>query len=449
MLAACPVTLRTVSKLAATAMSKTNPVLRFDPQRRAANGILSATIFELIRHLENEERRLNLRSRERRDEDRRNFQKATEALACNLLVTAMTSPKATLSVPRSHGAIWGKGRYRDPVYGQHFLSLVDLLRRFGFAEKVTHGYRFSKDAKLPTTIRPTLTFKKRMQLAGLTWEAFRQEPAPELLILKPTKGHDGRAEPLDYKETKRTTQLRREIARLNTWLRDAPICIVDQTPATIILDRDGQPIEPYRRNLRRIFNNADWQQGGRLFGGFWETMERTARFRLLRVMGEPVVNVDFGSLFPRLAYVRARETQPEGDLYDISGDGSCRDGWKQLISALLFAERPLKQWPHDTREKLPDGISLREAVTAIKAKHAPIARLLEHGLGFELMRIESDMLIAIVTALFKQGIPALPLHDSVLTARSHGAAAKKVMEVVFRRHTGSTRATVKIDFGPI
>jgi hypothetical protein len=429
-------------------MSKTHPVLRFDPQRRAANDALRADIFDLIDHLETEERRLNLRSRERRYEDRRNFQKATEALACNLLVTAMTSPKATLSVPRGHDAIWGKGRYRDQIYGQHFLGLVDLLCELGFAEKVTHGYRFSDGARQPTTIRPTRTFKKRMRLAGLTWETFRQESAPELLILKPSKD-EGRAEPIDYKETRRTTQLRREVARLNAWLRDAPVSIADQTAAAIILDRDGQPIEPYRRNLRRIFNNADWNQGGRLFGGFWETMERTARFRLLRVMGEPVVNVDFGSLFPRLAYVRARERQPEGDLYDISGDGSCRDGWKQLINALLFAERQIKGWPRDTREKLPEGLSLRGAVPAIKAKHAPIAHLFEHSLGFQLMRIESDMLIVAVTALFKQGITALPLHDSVLTARSHGEAAKSVLEAVFRRHTGGIRATVKIDFGPV
>jgi hypothetical protein len=146
--------------------------------------------------------------------------------------------------------------------------------------------------------------------------------------------------------------------------------------------------------------------------------------------------------------VRAREAQPDGDLYDINGDGSCRDGWKQLINALLFAERPLRGWPRGTREKLPEGVSLRAAVTAIKAKHSAIAHLFEHGLGFKLMRIESDMLIAAVTALFKQGITALPLHDSVLVAGSHGEVAKKVMEAAFRQHTGSIRATVKIDFGP-
>jgi hypothetical protein len=430
-------------------MTKNPPVLRFDPQRRAADDELRAVIAALSGHLEMEERRLHLRSRERRDKDRRNFRNATEALACNLLIAAITSTKATLGVPRGHGVIWGKGRYRDPIYGQHFLGLIDLLCELGFTEKVTHGYRFSKNDKQPTTIRPTRAFKKRMRLNNWKMDAFRQEDAPEILILKPTKDHDGRAEPIDYNDTKRTAQWRREIARLNEWLRDAPINILSHEPAaSIILDNGGQPTEPYRRSLRRIFNNADWQQGGRLFGGFWMTMERSTRFQLLRIMDEPVVNVDFGSLFPRLAYVRANEAQPEGDLYDITGDGSCRDGWKQLINALLFAERPLKQWPRDTREKLPKNISFQGAITAIKAKHAPIAHLFESGLGFYLMRIESDMLITVVTALFKQGITALPLHDSVLVARSHGDATKEVMETAFGQHTGSVRATVKIDSGP-
>lgn len=430
-------------------MLKAKPVLRFEPQRRAASDALRANIEALIGHLESEERRLNLRSRKRRDEDRRSFRNAIEALACNLLVTAKTSPLATLSVPRSHGAIWGKGRYRDPIYGQHFLSLIDLLCALGLAEKVTHGYRFSKNARQPTTIRPMTTFKRRMHLSSLAWDDFMQDDPPELIILKPAKDHDGRAEPIDYKDTKRTAQWRHEIARLNAWLRDASIEVLGPDRTTLHVDDAGQPIEPYRRSLRRIFNNADWQKGGRLFGGFWETMERTARFRLLRVMGEPVVNVDFGSLFPRLAYVRAREEQPEGDLYDITDDGLCREGWKELINALLFAERPLKGWPRETREKLPNGIGLREAVTAIKTKHSPIAHLFEHGLGFQLMRVESDMLIAIVTALFKRGITALPLHDSVLVAQSHGEAAKTIMEAAFRQHTGSPRANVKIASGPI
>jgi hypothetical protein len=425
-----------------------HPVLRFDPQRRAADRTLRANIEKLISHLESEERRLELRARERREDNRRDFRVAAETLACNLAYTAMVSPEATLSVPRGHGMIWGKGRYRNAVYGQHFLSLIDLLCTLELAEMVLHGYRFSKRSRQPTTIRPTRAFEVRLSTTGLKWDAFRQEDLSEVLILKPAKDRDGRAEPIDYQETKRTAQLRREIARLNGWLRDAPIGVAGLGQAALVLDDEGQPIDPYRRSLRRIFNNADWQQGGRLFGGFWMTMERAARFRHLRVMGEAVVNVDFSSLFPRLAYVRARKEQPEGDLYDVTGDGSCRDGWKQLINALLFVKTPLKGWPKDTRSNFPDGMPLRKAVMAIKEKHSAIAHLFECGLGFELMRIESDMLVALVTELFKRGVTALPLHDSVLTAQSDGETAKALMEEMFKLRTRSARAFVKIDSRP-
>jgi hypothetical protein len=422
------------------------PVLRFDPQRRAADVTLRHGIGKLIDFLQSEEQRLKLRSRERRDADRRGFRLAAEALTCNLLIAAMVPPGAPLSVPRSHSAMWGRGRYRNPVYGQHFLSLIDLLCEVGLAEEITRGFRFTQTARQATTIQPTEKLRARFPVADLKLNFFRQEDEPELLILKPVKDRDGRAEPIEYTDTGRTTKWRREIARLNAWLREAPITITE--PATVMLDREGQPIEPYRRSVRRIFNNADWQQGGRIFGSYWMAMERDARFRFLRIAGEPIVNVDFSSLFPRLAYVRAGAAQPEADLYDVTGDGSCREGWKHLINALLFADRPLKQWPRDTRELFPEGASLREAVAAIKARHSVISHLFGRGLGFQLMRIESDMLIFAVTALFKRGVTALPLHDSILTAQSQAETARHVMEAIFREHTGASRAFVKLDFGP-
>ena len=277
---------------------------------------------------------------------------------------------------------------------------------------------------------------------------FSLEQEQELIVLKPAKDDTGSIHPIDYKDTARTTKWRREVRTINAWLAAAPITIIENNYRTIHLDNGGQPVETYRRTLRRIFNNDDWNAGGRLFGGFWMTMERTQRFDLIRIAGEEIANVDYSSLFPRLAYARARVEQPDGDPYDVMGDGACRDGWKALINALLFARKPLGGWPTDAREELPQGMKLRDAVTAIKRKHAPIAKLFERGLGFELMRHESDLLVSVVTALFKDGVTALPLHDSVLVAQSHAAMAKGFMEQEFKHRTGSARAFVKIDFGP-
>ena len=421
--------------------------IRFDPLRRAAEKGLAASIETLALHLEAEELRRGLRSRDRREKDHRNFRLAVEALSCNLLITAMVALDATLSVPRGHGAMWGKGRYHNPVYGQHFLALLDLLNALGLTETVTHGFRMSASWKRATTIRPTSHLAQYLPLGTIAWSAFRREQEQEVIVLKPERDSDSRVEPIAYTDTRKTKQWRRQMQGINRWLAAAPIAVADDA-RTGHLDRDGQPVDPHQRTLRRVFNNRDWEHGGRLFGAFWLNMERAERFRLIRIAGEPIANVDYMQLFPRLAYARAQAEQPVGDLYDVTGDGTCRDGWKQLTNALLFATKPLRQWPRDTHEFFPDGTTARAAVEAVKRKHAPIAGWFERGLGYRLMRIESDMLVAVVTGLFKRGITALPLHDAVLVARSHAEAAREIMQTEFTRRTGSAGGIVKVELPP-
>jgi hypothetical protein len=141
----------------------------------------------------------------------------------------------------------------------------------------------------------------------------------------------------------------------------------------------------HHRTLRRTFNGT-WEQGGRLFGGFWQTMPRPDRFKNIRIGGEPVALVDYGQLFLRLAYAEAGVTPPPGDLYDMTGQDASlpnlkrlRDARKKLVNALFFRRAPLVQWPDlkladfaEMRDAFPPGTKPRDAIKAIKAKHAAI-----------------------------------------------------------------------------
>ena len=215
------------------------------------------------------------------------------------------------------------------------------MAKLNLVDEITQGYRYSQTARQPTTIRAKRILSRHLPLGMTDWNAFRREEEPEVIVLKPEKDEDGRAHPLDYEDTRDTKRWRREMRAINAWLTAAPITIIEEDHRAVRLDRNGQPIEPYRRTLRRVFNNEDWNAGGRLYDGFWMTMERTERFRTIKIAGEEIANVDYSSLFPRLAYARAQAEQPDGDLYDVTGDGMCRDGWKVLISAMLFARKPL------------------------------------------------------------------------------------------------------------
>lgn len=426
-------------------MIESNQHMRFDPQLRARTPELKDAIKGFTRHLIVQESKLGLRSRNRKDNDRRKFATTIEAVACNLLLLGFLRGEVALAVPLDNNMMWGANRYRNPVYGQHFLSLLELMERLKLLKRIRTGFRVSKTIKAPSIVETTTGFRK--YFPTVTPESFRREQDLEVLILKEGKDDDDKAALVNYSDSPRTRRLRNQVKRLNEWLLKADIKLVSAR-SSIRLGKDGEVIATYRRTLRRTFNNKSWRQGGRLSGCFYMTMRRADRFRQIRIGGEPVADVDYQQLFPRLAYARAQAPQPSGDLYDVTGDGTGRDGWKLLLNALLFARGPLKRWPQDCSPLLPT-LNLKQAVRLLKEKHQPIAHLFGTGVGFELMFMESEMLIAVVTHLFGIGVPALPLHDAVLVAEPHAKTAKAAMEDIFRLQTGQRRAFVKVDFSPL
>ncbi|WP_041802054.1 hypothetical protein [Rhodopseudomonas palustris] len=414
----------------------------FDPQFRSRTAELSAAIERIGDQLIEHELANGIRQRARQPADKKKFYLAVGALACNLLLLKAAEGDAKLAIPRAHGFLWPKGGNANPVFGQHFLTAIDLLAALKLIHEDCKGFRISERLKQASLISPTEHLASCLPLNPPDWRSIYRLDDPALIILKEGKDEDGRAQAVSFKPTARTKQWAGQIRRMNRHLRDAQIEIAGASDK-LAIGKDGQIIAPYRRSLRRIFNNGKWGHGGRLAGGFWMSMERSERKRI-RIDGEPIADVDYQQLFPRLAYVRARAEQPDGDIYDVQGDQTGRDGWKRLMNALLFANGPLKNWPEETLQHFPAGTKLRDAIKMLCQKHGPIAPLFGTGLGFELMRAESDIIIEVTTQLFRQGITALPLHDAVLVAESRAVAAQKEMQDEFERQTGCGCAILKI-----
>lgn len=426
-------------------MTQTPNIMWFDPLLRAKTTELACAVQRLRDTLLLHENHTGARKRARKEADNEKFGLAVEALACNLILNSAIESGPKLAVPRSHGFLWPGDGGGSPVYGQHFLSAIEGLSSLGFIEEEQRGFKFSRRRRMPSLIRPSIALAQHLPLAPPDWRSVKQIDDCSLIILKESKGDDGRAATIAFEQTAKTRQLAGQMRRINEFLRSADIEVTGQNTG-LSLGKDGQVIAPYRRSLRRIFNNANWQHGGRLAGGFWMGMERTERFERIRIGGERIADVDYRQLFPRLAYVRAGKPQPAGDIYDVAGDGSGRDGWKTLMNAMLFADGPLRNWPEGTLQHFPSGMKLREAVQMLVAHHAPIADLFGTGLGFQLMRIESDMLVGVITHLASLGVTALPLHDAVLVAESKADVAADAMQDAFSMATGSSCAIVSIEF---
>jgi hypothetical protein len=219
--------------------------------------------------------------------------------------------------------------------------------------------------------------------------------------------------------------------RINAWLEQSAITFVD----------DGaEPVDVHDRTLRRLFviHEGDplgqrFDLSGRLFGGFWQGLQRQRRAGI-RIDGEPVVTLDYSSMFARLAYASWGVQPPAGDLYAIPGLEGYRDAVKLGVNALLFDQHARRQWPktEEPEQRLPRGWALARFRSALMERHLAIADCFGTGLGFNLMHVESEVMVKVLTSLVSDSVTALPLHDGILVRRSHAINGRATMESVSR-----------------
>jgi hypothetical protein len=361
---------------------------------------------------------------------RAKFDLAVEVMVCNLVALALSDQQhRSLAIIKANHA-----SSTSSVYGKPFNRAVALMEEAGLVTVVA-GYRFDRWSRTSSSI--TATPDMRILVVS-DWDALELADHEHLIALN-TDGRRPRQPP----------HLEGEVKAINAHLCTANIeageVLHVASWSSTITDRLATP---HHQQLHRAFK-GDYASGGRLFGGWWQTLPRTQR-KHIRIDGETVVNVDFATMHLRLAYAEAGKRVPRGDLYDLTGTDHERRDWprlregrKQLVSVMLMRKRPLTQWPgatprerEDIRSCFPKGTRVKDETTAIRERHKAIAGWFECGRGLKLQRTESDILVAALLKLIARGITALPIHDAVLVARSHGKTAQRIMEAEARRVTG-------------
>jgi hypothetical protein len=182
------------------------------------------------------------------------------------------------------------------------------------------------------------------------------------------------------------------------------------------------------------------------------TLKRPRR-KQIRINGEPVADLDFSSMFTRLAYADMGLTAPDGDLYAIPGLEDHRDGVKLAMNCFLFDETITRRsWPKDMRYgyetdadvtgddadegKLPAGWTVPKTKNAILSVHPALRQAWGRGLGYRLMWQESEILLTVLRELMDVGIPALGLHDGLLVPISSADKVLQVMKSASRQVVG-------------
>lgn len=209
--------------------------------------------------------------------------------------------------------------------------------------------------------------------------------------------------------------------------------------------------------FHRVFNCGDdadfrWNKGGRLYSvsgdESYQQMPATredgrAGRDEITIDGEPVVEIDIRSC--NLTIFCALIGEPldlSADVYsDLGIDRALAKAW---TNACFGAGKLLERWPPKIAAAYEEEYGHRPKLTA-RAVGAKVLERLPHLRRLndpdapewcDLQFRESEAMIATMEALRQHGIPALPVHDSLLVPRRHLEAAKACLADSFEKVVG-------------
>lgn len=354
--------------------------------------------------------------------DRENLETTLRTIAANLALASTMG-----AIPPTVGVLLRAAKQKLTRYDRRGLAnlpaVLEILASAGILMVRTSSRKGVASAIVPGAGLAGALGRLQLQPGD-----FAQAPGREVIVLGRTeRDHvDGTTarEVFDYTDTPETRRYRAEVERINRFLAAANLGMVDD---------GGPPVMTSARACRRTFNTPDgaerFDRGGRLFGGWWQDLPKVRR-HAIRIEGETVADLDFSSMFLRLAYLEAGAVPPDGDLYGnvpgLSG-ARWRPGVKKVASAMFFRESPLARLPKGLEGLLPPGATGARVRAAILSAHPTLASVLERGLGLRLMFLEAQILVAALLRLTAAGVPALGMHDGLMVAASRESLARAAM----------------------
>lgn len=339
----------------------------------------------------------------------------TATFVGNLLVTTLSPIHyAGLAVPLGNGKLT---RYDRKDFNTDVLRMA--IEEAENAGLVTVEEAIFKERR--TVVTPTSRFRQLVAAHAVALADIHHLEGRETIELWAGSRRNGHKTPVDYVDCQEADTMRMEMAEINGVLNRADLRLGGHQTGPIHLVRKFRIDQPGDAHK--------FDRHGRIYGGFWEDLPKDQR-HLLTIGGEPVADLDFTSMFVQLAYSRQGATRPSGDLYAIPGLEGYRDIVKSLIASLFFRNTEARSLPAGIKEALPEGWNMARFKAAASEFHHTIAPLFDTTVGFELMGLESEILVGILIELASRGVVALPMHDGIMVAVSNRDLAIETMQKI-------------------
>jgi hypothetical protein len=256
--------------------------------------------------------------------------------------------------------------------------------------------------------------------AGASVALLRRHSASEGIVLK-----DDKKKKIEYGDIQIANEARDRLQVINTMLHNhwADIALPDNEliahKAAVSRKREEEASQSFdfaARTVYRVFNNLDWEQGGRFYGAWWMACPSRLRRHIL-IDGKQTVEVDYSGLHPAILYAEAGLPIPD-DPYErcltTEGNKAERRLVKRTFNALLNAGSVAGLTEIEGYSADLTGRDWKAFKHFIVSKYPEFSQHFGSGVGLRLQRKDSDLAETVMLEFAQKGYACLPVHDSFL-----------------------------------
>lgn len=253
----------------------------------------------------------------------------------------------------------------------------------------------------------------------------------------------------DYPEISRW---RSELVAYNNLLRATYIDIPSFPQSGLVTSKNSKSFKSnqkiqlshHEKFIKRIFNNNNWENGGRFYGGWWQRIPSEWRPRI-RIGNMPISEIDYKGLHIVILYamegINYREDPYELDSFEVSA--RMRELLKQVLLCSINAEDPpsaiaaiqmeINFNPEEYSWTKELDLDLENLINLFVSKHEVIKHYFFKSSGIRLQNLDSRMAELVINHFTEQKIPVLCIHDSFVISTDKAEELKAKMIESFQK----------------
>lgn len=415
----------------------------FDPHWRTDHPSLVASLNDLCQTLTASEERLRKRS----EATNVNFEAAIKAIVLDLYRAHLSDPLLEVGIGMrretlQHLSNW---QYGSVIYtARSFTDAMKALVGRGLIEKTTN-FRNDRTGKNSRTSRykASKSLLSKLDVVGASFAALYRHKGAEGIRLK-----DADKRLVEYGDIRFANEARDRLAVINDMLEShwADLGLTDyqlsEELAIIAGSRDDEAAQSFdfaARSLYRVFNNGDWEQGGRFYGAWWMSCPSRLRRHIL-IDGKRTVEVDYSGLHAAMLFAETNTPIPLDPYARCLRQGKSKEERnlvKRTFNALLNAKSVKALSKIEDYSENLTGCSWDCFKRWVVSCYPEFKQHFGSGVGLRLQRKDSDLAESVMLKFAKMGYVCLPVHDSFIVHYALQDDLTNAMQEVFENEFGS------------